>query len=69
MYHKPYVDNFTATKEERVDDEYQAYIGATYMLSKKYVLQAEYIYTEHKSNYNDFEFEKNSFTLNFISLF
>ena len=69
LYHKPYVDNFTPTKAKRVDDEYQAYLGATYILSKKYVLQAEYIFTEHKSNYNDFEFKKNSFTMNFISLF
>jgi len=68
-YHKPYLDDYLPGQDRRIDDEYQAYMGATYILNKKYVLQAEYIYTDHQSNYNDFEFKKNTFTLNFISLF
>ena len=69
LFHKSYVDNYIPTKERRKDDEYQGYLSATYMLSKKYILQAEYVYTDHQSNYNDFEFKKNSFTINFISIF
>jgi len=68
-FYKPYEDDYVLGKTNRIDDEYQAYLSATYILSKKYVLQAEYVYTDHKSNYNDFEFIKNTFTLNFISLF
>ena len=68
-FHKPYLENYLPGKAQRKDDEYQAFIGATYTISKKYVMQAEYVYTDHQSNYNDFEFKKNTYTLNFISLF
>lgn len=68
-FRKPYLENYLPGKAARNDDEYQAYVGATYTISKKYVLQAEYVYTDHQSNYNDFEFKKNTYTLNFISLF
>ena len=69
MLHKPYLDNYTASKDRRVDDEYQLNIGNTYAISKKYVLQGEYIYTKHDSNYNDFRFKKNQVNLNFITVF
>jgi len=69
VYYKPYIKNYIALKAKRKDNDYQAYIGTTYMLSKKYIIQAEYVYTDHQSNYNDFEYKKNSFTINLISLF
>ena len=69
LFHKPYLDKYIESKTNRVDDEYQLYLGTTYALSKKYILQTEYIYTDHNSNYNDFEFKKNQLNLNFISIF
>jgi len=69
LFHKSYLEKYIPTKNKRVDNEYQGYFSTTYMLSKKNILQAEYIYTDHQSNYNDFEFKKNTFTINFISMF
>jgi len=69
LFNKSYLDKYIPTNVERVDDEYQGSFSSTYLISKKYVLQAEYIYTDHQSNYNDFEFKKNTFTMNFISMF